>query len=286
MLLRLLFPTLTALVASPGADAAPSREAPIHAARTLALVSLHAECIPDHDRPAFDRLATLPNGAIPDLLANDDPILRGVGIFLADQRQLPELLLRAPHLLDDNRPTVPTAICGPNPSQFHSQPMTVRKRFLETWLAWSGEGIKDRNEFEARFVTTGFDPWSRLHAWRLAMRRGASETPENAAAIKARIASLPDETRWLVAVASRGSAQGRRFYTEQEVRDLVLSVNAATKQAILKETAPVLSDVAERAGAHETFYHKQAKAILEGKPLPEPTIPPEFERFRRNRNLD
>lgn len=115
---------------------------------------------------------------------------------------------------------------------------------------------------------------------------GASETADNAAAIKQRIASLPDETRWLVAVASRGSAQGQRFYTEQEVRELVLSLDAATKQAILNETAPVLSDVAERAGAHETFYHNQAKAILERKPLPEPTIPPEFERFRRNLNPD
>lgn len=286
MLLRLLFPMLTALVASPGADAAPSREASIHAARALALVSLYADCIPDRDRPAFDRLAALPSSAIPELLADDDPILRGVGIFLADQRQLPELLLRAPHLLDDERSTVSTAICGPNPSQFSYQPMTVRERFLETWLAWTGEGVKDRLDFETRFVTPGFDPWSRLHAWRLAMRRGASETPENAAAIKQRIASLPDETRWLVAVASRGSAQGRRFFTEQEVRDLVLSVNAPTKQAILNETAPLLTDAAERAGEQTTFYHTQAKAILEGKPLPEPTIPPEFERFRRKHDLD
>lgn len=286
MFLRSPLPLFVLMVASSALGAAPSREAQIHTAREVRVVSLQPDCIPSPDRPAFDRLATLPNSAIPDLLADEDPILRGVGIFLADQRQLPELLLGATHLIDDDRPTVPTAICGPNPSQFHSQPMTVRERFLETWLAWTGEGIKDRNDFEARFVTTGFDPWSRLHAWRLAMRRGASETADNAAAIKQRIASLPDETRWLVAVASRGSAQGRRFYTEQEVRDLVLSVNAATKQAILKETAPVLSDVAERAGAHETFYHKQAKAILEGKPLPEPTIPPEFDRFRRNLNPD
>lgn len=268
-----------------GCAAAPLPDSP-NATRGIVIVSLQPDCIPSPDRPAFDRLATLPNSAIPDLLAHEDPILRGVGIFLADQRQLPELLLGATHLIDDDRPTVPAAICGPNPSQFHSQPMTVRERFLETWLAWTGEGIKDRNDFEARFVTTGFDPWSRLHAWRLAMRRGVSETPENAAAIKARIASLPDDARWLVAVASRGSAQGRRFYTEQEVRELVLSVDAATMQAILNETAPVLSDVTERAGAHETFYHKQAKAILEGKPLPEPTIPPEFERFRRNLNPD
>jgi len=260
-----LFCHVSALPPAEAAHAQPEQLA----AKVVALWRTPAS-LPPELRAPIEALDALTTDDIRGLLASDDPHARGVGLYLADRRCLPELLGEHPHFYDDDRATVPTAF----PDSFgrvQLRETTVAEQFRDAWRVWFVAKVKSSDEIRQLQADGELDPWKGYRAWNVIIRRSQGLSPERVARIRQDIATLPDDLRWVVACAALGSEQGRTIFSEVEVRSLVLSIDASTKDAILADRAPLPKDlVAEFGNSADTLLHECAKAILRGEALPDP----------------
>lgn len=249
-------------------------------------VSMYVDGLPADLRAPLDALDALTTDEVRALLASDDPVRRGLGVFVADRRCQPELLVEHPGLLNDARASVPVAL----PDAFnrvHLRESTVAEHARDAWRRWFAARVRTENDARRLREEGRADPWVGLRAWSVACNRADRLPPERREALRRRALALPDDLRWVVATSALSGHATSPLFTEEEARAIVRSVNDETKNAILAGRAPLPADAAEEFGdRRDTSLHALARAILKGEPLPKipESLPPDLrEQFEEGR---
>ncbi len=265
---------MLAIILSTAAAASPQNAEAL--ADRVTSVTQSIDSLATREREALDALTA---EDIDHLLKSDDPHHRGVGIFLVDSRCLPEMLGPNAHLFDDERATVDTAFPDAF-NQIHHHPSTVAQRYKEAWSTWYGAPVRSSEVIRQQQANGELNPWSTYRAWSSLIRRSGGFSDERVAQMKGDIAALPDDLRWLVAVGAWTSQEGKDVFTENEICELVLSVDEQTQRAILNGSPPLPPDFVARWGEGKSILHDRARAILKGEPIPEPELPEELKQLR------
>ena len=143
-----------------------------------------------------------------DLMASDDPLERGVGIFLENSRGEIDTLLGARDLLFDERPTIPNGLNDPESLMFPPdarrlifEEQTVGEYLASQYRAWLGIDNTMSREAMHRFVSdVGVESSLDRFASAWIRRFSIARTPDDRNTVLDQILQQPEQTRWAVAV--------------------------------------------------------------------------------------
>lgn len=250
---------------------------PARLAHAVTVLPLHndRDCFTPEQLAAVEALDAIPDEQIETLLASDDPWAVGIGIHLADVRLRPDLLLRRRALVDDRRPTVPDGACpggwqndGVGSGKFSAHRMSLRRRSSEAIHTWFRMLPNTASDFHA-FFPENADAWTYLEPWRVLLSRARqSADPQRIADAKRRVLDAPPSLRW--AILAREAAfppDEDPVFTPGELRDALRALDTATKDAILRDEAPLPPDALwnrdqDQRAEFSAWLHDAAKAAL------------------------
>lgn len=195
---------------------------------------------------AVKQACQLTDPQIDALLHSEDPLDRGLGIFLLDQRCDFRGLLLARHLLDDHAQSIPSVagctgvLVGEFPS---GEPQTVHDYIRHALGYFLGENPDTQAELDALLAGVA-DPDSLAYAWVRRLDRAAGMTPEFLARpdihaggplpcvpmeadVKAGVQALPADIRWVVV----SSAKTRRQYSYSDAEAAAIFQQIAAELA-------------------------------------------------------
>lgn len=233
------------------------------------------ECFSTDQIDPILKLDAIPDDSIDDLLSSDDPWVIGVGLYLADTRGRPDILLRHPRLLDDRRHGPPEGRCSNDPAiqqkgqgVSNAARMSIHSRCAESFVTWFGVYPNTSEDF-ARYFPTDADAWAHLRPWQTMLSRvRQSGDPALLAEAKRRVRSAPDSIQWAILAREQLYAQREKpLFSPRELRDAMRSLDAATRDAADRNEAPLPPDILwnrdplERTSHSESLYDA-AKLLL------------------------
>ncbi|MBX3352068.1 MAG: hypothetical protein KF684_03985 [Phycisphaeraceae bacterium] len=246
-------------------------------ARAVAVLPMYADrdCFTPEQLAAVEALNAIPDEQIETLLASDDPWVVGVGIYLADVRLRPDILLKHPALLDDRRPTVPDGTCpggwqndGVGSGKFSAHRMSLHRRSSEAIHTWFRMLPNTTADFHA-FFPENADAWTYLEPWQALLSRARqSADPQRLADAKRRVLDAPPALRW--AILAREAAfppDENPVFTPDDLRDAMRALDNTTKDAILRGEAPLPDDIrwqreTDEISRFSRAMHEAAIALL------------------------
>ncbi|MBX3353193.1 MAG: hypothetical protein KF684_09680 [Phycisphaeraceae bacterium] len=210
------------------------------------------------------------------LLASDDPRALGVAIFALSEQHRPDRLLTLSHLLDDTRLSVPLCI---SPAISRRQPFVAEDRTVAATLRaaynqWFGVRIATRQQFAE--LLDGVDPWAVSTPWVTRLR--LTTEPDPLERLKAEIALLPENLRWLILMESFHTQQQ---YSPDEAREIIAQLSPNTRAAIDAKALPVpaMTPNLRQSPEHLESFYKLHDMVLAGELIDAP--PPRTALWRR-----
>lgn len=244
--------------------------------------------LPYNDRVELLALLEAPEENAQRLLASEDPIDRGLGIFTAAFSADMDRLLAARDLLFDERETVPTGVVlnavpvwnpividgktynDPIPQQ---GPQTVRRYLRRMYAGVFGSGgqllgtdWRDIHALAERVEREG-SVWTYAGAW-THRYMVALEQAERDAALEG-IRQLPEPLR--VAVVHEITDRGGNVIDDEAMQEIVRSVSDETKRKIREGTLEMPPDLKYRdpEGTATKGLRQRARYLLDGVYEPE-----------------
>lgn len=179
--------------------------------------------VPQADRTLLIQAWSLSDEQVDLLVQSDDPLDRGLAIYLLDGRGDLRRLLDARALLGDNRPTIPEAAHPHSGIRYAGFPTTVAGYLRFVYQCWFGVEFWDEQAVHDAFIgVENLDhlvrPW--VYRFRRAEGSDAAQREQRIAEVKQRVAELPPDIRWVVAASmmevDRSWGGEPRFYSDAE----------------------------------------------------------------------
>lgn len=178
--------------------------------------------VPQAQQAALAELVRAAPEELERLLASEDPIDRGLGIFILEQRGDLRALIEHSNLLLDERPTVPLAAISAVSGHYPSSPQTVSDYMRRAYYVWFGIFVLVPADVD-RLLGDVPDFSTLAQPWRVRLQRAAAGGPASVALgvsdaqVKAQVRNLEPELRWLVVMLGRADG----LYTDQEAIALI-----------------------------------------------------------------
>lgn len=258
-----------AVVASPASADAPRATPERTIARAVTVLPAHRgidECFSAGELDPILKLDAIPDESIDDLLSSDDPWVIGVGLYLADTRGRPDILMRHPRLLDDRRQGPPEGRCSNDPAiqqkgsgVSSTVRMSIHTRCAESFVTWFGVYPNTSEDF-ARYFPDDADAWAHLRPWQTMLSRvRQSGDPALIAEAKRQVRSAPDSIQWAILAREQLYAQREKpLFSPRELRDAMRSLDAATRDAANRSEAPLPPDILWNRDPLERAEHSKS----------------------------